>query len=81
MPIAEGNKRVVITLPKEKVIEFKVKAAQADLTFSQFVSKAGSISLEQILTQKPKNSLVNQGHQNMQPDAQTVTPRENNAQK
>lgn len=55
MPIGPGKRQVMITLPEEKLRDFKVKAAKADMTLSQFLSSAGSIIEPEQITKNVDN--------------------------
>jgi len=44
MSISKGKTRVAITVTPDKLKELKIKAAQADLTLSEYLSGAGTIA-------------------------------------
>lgn len=67
MKIKAKNKPVLITLPPDKLHEFRIKAAKADMTLSQFLTNAGSITqIDQAVQSSPIS----------EPGSQTVTMEE-----
>ncbi len=50
--IKDGNKRVQITMPKEKYKEFKKLAIDAEMNLSDFLVNAGTAVATQIIKDK-----------------------------